>query len=142
MDIPVNYLAVLVAAVANMVVGFAWYGPLFGKTWSQLMGWGEMTPEKMAEKQKAARMSYAISFVGALIMAYVLSHVLFLANAFAPSGFSAGITSGFWMWLGFIAPVTIGSVLWDGKPLKLWYINAGYYLIALLVMGAILGYWQ
>ena len=47
MEIPINYLAVLAAAVSNMVLGFLWYGPLFGKTWSKLMGWGEMTPEKM-----------------------------------------------------------------------------------------------
>lgn len=102
-----------------MVLGFAWYGPLFGKMWSDLMGWGMMSPEQVAEKQKAARPAYAISFVGALLMGYVLSHVLFLANTYSPSGFSAGVTSGFWMWLGFVAPVTVGTVLWDGKPWKL-----------------------
>ncbi|HLD39833.1 MAG TPA: DUF1761 family protein, partial [Candidatus Nanoarchaeia archaeon] len=33
-----NYLAVLVAAIAAYVVGFLWYGPVFGKKWMALMG--------------------------------------------------------------------------------------------------------
>ena len=63
--VDVNYLAVLACGVVAMILGFLWYGPLFGKKWSQLMGWGEMTPELMAEKQKGARKGYAISFVTA-----------------------------------------------------------------------------
>jgi hypothetical protein len=141
-EIPINYLAVLASAIAAMAIGFLWYGPLFGKTWSRLMGWGEMTPEKMAEMQKKARPAYAISFVGSLIMAYVLAHALVFASSYLnASGITAGLTAGFWNWLGFIVPVTIGSVLWDGKPWKLWCINAGYWLVLLLVMGAILALW-
>jgi hypothetical protein len=142
MEIPINYLSVVVAAVSNMVLGFAWYGPLFGKKWASLMGWGAMTSAQLAAKQKAARSSYAISFVGALLMAYVLAHVLVLANVYSGSGLEAGLKSGFGMWLGFVVPVTLGTVLWDGKPWMLWAINSGYFLAALLVMGAILGYWQ
>lgn len=47
--------------------------------------------------------------------------------------------AGFWNWLGFIAPVTLGVVLWEGKPWKLWVLHNAYYLLALLVMGVILG---
>jgi hypothetical protein len=142
MEIPVNYLVVFAAAVSNMVVGFLWYGPLLGKKWAALMGWGSMSAEQVAAKKKMATSSYAISFVGALVMAYVLAHVIFFANVYATGGLHSGLASGFIMWLGFVAPVTIGSVVWDGKPWMLWAINSGYYLAALLVMGAILGYWQ
>ncbi|MBI5456715.1 DUF1761 domain-containing protein [Candidatus Kaiserbacteria bacterium] len=142
MEIPINYLAVLAAAISNMVLGFLWYGPLFGKMWSQLMGWGEMTPEKMAEMQKKARSAYAASFVGALVMSYVLAHAIIFGTTYTQMfGVLGGMTGAFWYWLGFVAPVTVGSVLWDGKPWKLWFINAGYYLAAMLVMGAILGGW-
>lgn len=140
--VDVNYLAIVVSAIAAMIIGFLWYGPVFGKVWSQLMGWGEMTPEKMAEMQKKARPAYAITFVGALVMAYVLAHSLVFANEFlGTSGVSAGLMGAFWNWLGFIVPVTIGTVLWDGKPWKLWFINAGYYLVLLAVMGVILSMW-
>jgi hypothetical protein len=138
-DVIINYVAVAVAAIATMIIGFAWYGPLFGKVWSRLMGWGEMTPEKMKEMQKKAMPAYAVNFVGALVMGYVLAHSLVFASAYLnQSGISAGLMSGFWNWLGFVAPVTLGAALWDGKPLKLWFINAGYYLVVLLTMGAIL----
>jgi hypothetical protein len=57
------------------------------------------------------------------------------------SGVVAGLEAALWSWLGFVAPVSLGAVLWDGKPWKLWFINAGYFLATLLVMGLILGYW-
>lgn len=41
----------------------------------------------------------------------------------------------------FIAPVTLGVVLWEGKPWKLWVLNNGYQLLSLLVMGVILAIW-
>lgn len=125
-----------------MVLGFLWYGPLFGKQWSELMGWGPMTPEKMAEMKKKAMPGYIATFVGALIMAYVLAHGLTFGNVYlGTGGISGGLQGAFWYWLGFIAPVTIGVVFWDGKPWKLWFINAGYYLVGLLVMGLILALW-
>lgn len=142
MEIPINYLAVLAAAVANMVLGFLWYGPLFGKKWSELMGWGIMTPEKMAEMQKKARPAYAATFVTALLMAYVLAHAVIFGSTYTQTfGVLGGMTASFWYWLGIVVPVTIGTVFWDGKPWKLWFINAGYYLVAMLIMGAILGGW-
>lgn len=136
-EVPINYLAVLVAAIASMVIGFVWYGPLFGKQWIALSG---MTPDKI-EAAKAGGMgkAYFLQLVGSLVMAYVLAHALVFAQAYMKvEGVSAGLTTGFWNWLGFIAPVTLGSVLWDGKPWKLWILNNAHYLVALLVMGIIL----
>ena len=143
MDIPINYLAILASGIAAMAIGFLWYGPLFGKMWSDLMGWGVKTPEELAEMQRKARPAYAITFVASLVMAYVLAHALVFASTYLNvSGIWAGLMGGFWNWLGFVAPVTIGTVLWDGKPWKLWFINAGYWLVQLLVMGVILAAWQ
>lgn len=135
--VPINYLAVLLAAISSMVLGFLWYGPLFGKTWMNLSG---LTKEKM-DKAKAKGMSvqYGIAFVGSLVMSYVLAHSLvFAASYFKTSGVSAGLMVGFWNWLGFIAPVTLGIVLWDGKSWKLWILTNAYYLVSLLLMGVIL----
>lgn len=140
MPVSINYLAVLACAIASMSIGSVWYGPLFGKQWIKL---SEMSPEKMqAAKSKGMGKSYALMFVGSLIMAYVLAHALvFAATYLKTSGVSAGLTAGFWNWLGFIAPVTLGTVLWDGKPWKLWILNNAYQLVTLLVMGLILSLW-
>lgn len=138
--VPINYLAVLVATVASMALGFAWYGPLFGQQWMALSG---MTPEKIAaSKEKGMGKMYAIALLGSLVMSYVLAHSLVFASAYMNvSGFAAGVQVGFWNWLGFIAPVTMGSVLWEGKSWRLWAINNGYFFISLLAMGVILAVW-
>lgn len=137
----INYLAVLVAAVVEMVVGFLWYGPVFGKQWMALSG---LTSEKMdAAKAAGMQKTYALMFVGSLVMAYVLAHAVIFASAYTEtSGVSAGLMAGFWNWLGFVAPVTLGTVLWDGKPWKLWTLNNGYYLVSLLLMGIVLAVWM
>jgi hypothetical protein len=138
--VDVNYLAVLASAIASMVIGALWYGPLFGKQWIAMMGW---TEEQMnSAKAKGMGKSYALMFVGSLLMAYVLSHaIIFASDYLAIFGLSAGLTAGFWNWLGFIAPVTLGSVLWENKSWKLWMLNNAYYLVTLLVMGSILSLW-
>lgn len=139
--VPINYLAVVAAAIASMVIGFVWYGPLFGKTWMNLSG---ITPEKM-DPAKAPGMgkTYVLALVGSLVMSYVLAHSLVFAAAYyGMNGVSAGLMSGFWTWLGFIAPVTLAAVLWEGKPWKLWVLTNGYYLVTLLVMGTILSVWE
>ena len=85
---------------------------------------------------------YAIQAVGSLVMSFVLAHSLIFASSYTKtSGVSAGIMTGFWNWLGFIAPVSLGSVLWEGKSWKLYFLNNAYYLVSLIVMGVILSYW-
>ena len=139
----VNWLAVLVCGVASMVLGSLWYGPLFGKMWMEMTGFNNMDPARREEMKKGMVRSYSLAFIGALIMAYILSHVItYASNYNNVSGVSAGLSSAFWMWLGFIVPSSMGMVLWEGKPWKYWFLNASYYLIQLLVFGLILGSWR
>ena len=138
--VQINFLAVITCVVVSMVLGSLWYGPIFGKTWIALMGFTEKDME--AAKAKGMAKSYALMAVGSLVMAYVLAHSLVFAATFLNvSGIGAGLQAGFWNWLGFIAPVTLGTVLWEGKPWKLWMLNNAYYLVLLCVMGTILALW-
>ncbi len=69
--------------------------------------------------------------------------VVFFANEYLKtSGVGAGLMVGFFNWIGFIAPVTIGVVTYEKKPFALWVLNNAYWLISLLVMGIILALWQ
>ncbi len=138
--VPVNYWAVVSAAVASMVLGFVWYGPLFGKLWMKLSG---MNPEQMSSaKAKGMGKNYAITFVGTLLMSFVFSHALVFASAYMNvSGVQAGLSTGFWNWLGFVVPVSLGSVLWENKSWKYWGLGAAYHLAMLLLMGVILAMW-
>lgn len=140
--VPVNYSAILAATVFSIIWGSLWYGPIFGKTWTKLLGWSKSDMEKgMADKSGMMR-SYLLQLVGSLFMVFVLSHSLVFAKAYlGESGVSAGVQTGFWNWIGFIAPATLASVLWEGKPWKLWLIYNGYYLSFLVVAGVLLSVW-
>lgn len=140
--VPLNYLAVLACGVSAMVLGSLWYGPFFGKPWMKIMGIS--MPDKMSAKVKNEMMrSYSLMFIGSLVTAGVLAHVLVFASTYTKtSGIEAGLSAGFWSWLGFVAPMSMGSVLWEKKPWTLWYINAGYWLVLLCLMGVILSLWK
>ena len=79
MQVEVNYFGVLLSAVASMAVGFLWYGQLFGKQWMKLKGY---TAEDLKKEQKQMGKYYGMSFVLALLTAFVLSHVMTLSMSF------------------------------------------------------------
>ena len=133
----VNYLAVLVSAIISMIIGFLWYGPLFGKQWMALMGFKVKDMEKA--KEKGMMTSYLAAFIGALLMAFVLAHVIV---AFEATTILEGIQGGFWVWLGFIVTTMLGSVLWEGKSIKLFWLNSIHSLVVLAITGAILAVWR
>lgn len=137
MEVQVNYLAVLLAAVASMVLGFLWYSPmLLGKAWMKERG---LTAETIKKEQQGMGMLYGLSFVVALITAYVLSHVMTMAvNFFHMPLLNTGLTSAFWMWLGFVMPVQATATIFGNHNFKLFAIDTGYQLGSLLLMGVVL----
>src|SRR3989338_4782125 len=52
-----------------------------------------------------------------------------------------GVQLGFWLWLGIAAPLQLGMVLWEGKPVKLYLINTGHTLFNLVLVCAVLAVW-
>lgn len=126
----VNLTAVVVAGVSAMVTGSIWYGPLFGKDWMKLSGL-KKDDVKKSEMPKL----YGIMFLGSLVEAYILSMFIHYGGAYTLLN---GIKTGVWAWLGFVGTVMLGNYLFARKPLKLYFIDAGYALVNLVVMGAIL----
>src|SRR6185436_6751634 len=95
-EIPINYWAVLVCGVISMVWGYLYYGPLFGKLYSKEMGFDAMDPAKRAELMKGMGKNYFITFISALVMAWVLAHaVVFSSSYMEMSGAKAGLITGF-----------------------------------------------
>jgi hypothetical protein len=131
--IPIHFFAILGAAVAKMVLGALWYSPaLFVKPWQRLTG---ITDEQMKAGMTEA---LVVDFIGSLVMAFVLAHVVRYAGA---TSALQGLAVGFFCWLGFVAVATISTVTYERKPFKLFLLGNGYLLIALLAMGAILAVW-
>lgn len=139
--VPVNYFAVLVAAIVAIVLGILWYGVLFGKQWMELLG---ATPDQLQKaREKGKSKEYTIQAFAALVMSYMLQHAVVFTSAYLSlSGVAAGVFVGVGAWMGFAAPVTLGMVLWEGKSWKYGGIVSGYYLATFIVMATILSVWR
>jgi hypothetical protein len=134
MEVHVNYLAVLVAAIANYLLATIWYGAIFAKTWQKLTGITDMKPSPV---------NVVLVFIGSLVLSYVLYHSIAFGDAYVKmSGISGGLMGGFFGWLGYIAPVTLCTKLYEKKPWGLWLLDNTFWLLSLLLMGAILSVWM
>jgi uncharacterized protein DUF1761 len=135
-----NWLAILVAAISTMVLGFLWYSPLlFAKAWTREMGYDPNDKAKMDEMRKSAGPAYAGSFVASLISAFTLALIL---HGMRAESLHFGLMASFHIWLGFVATVQFTGALFAKQSMKLFAINTGYQLVCFLAMGAILVLWK
>lgn len=132
----VNIWAVLVAGALNMVIGFLWYGPLFGKAWAKMLGdVGEVTKNIMIR-------AFVIQFIGSILFAFVLANNLIAwRDAYNVTGAWAGAMGSFWQWLGLIATYGVISVIYERRPWKFYFINVGFYLVWMIVAGVLIEVW-
>jgi uncharacterized protein DUF1761 len=127
----INYLAVVVAAVLNMAVGALWYSPLlFAKQWLAATGKKDMGNPGPG---------YAITTLGSLVMALILAYVAGQVDA---TTFGAGVKIGLIAWAGFVATTYAANYVFEGRSLKLYAINTGYFLVTLVLMGGLLAAWH
>jgi hypothetical protein len=133
----VNYLAVLVAAIAVFVLGWLWYSPfLFYKPLMRARG---LDPAAAAAAGAMPAGKLAIEFLRCFVLAYVIAHfvaLLGVSNWFIAAHF------GILLWIGFPVVLLTGSVLWEHVPVKVAAIHAGDWLVKLLVIPIILSVWH
>ena len=135
-----NWVAILVAAISTMVVGFLWYSPLlFAKPWMREMGCDPNDKAKIEEMRKGAAAAYSGSFVASLLSAFTLALIL---HGLKAEDLHFGIMASFHIWLGFVATVQFTGALFMKQSMKLLAINTGYQLVCYLVMGSILTAWK
>lgn len=125
----VNWIGVILAAIANMIIGSLWYSPyLFGKEWAEA--------QKMDIRTLVATpLHYAGAFLISLLTAFVLAVLL---HKFGIVSYENAFTLAFWIWLGFVATTHFSGVLWAKRPLKSYLIDTAYALLSFLVMAAVL----
>ena len=129
-SIQIDWLAVVIAAALNMVIGFVWYSKaLFSKEWMKLAD----VKESEMKKRKGAIFWEAVA---SLVIAYFLA---FFEGYLNVTTVSDGAFVGFCAWLGFVATTQSAKITWEGKSLKLFFIESGYRLLAFLVMGGVIG---
>ncbi|KNZ32176.1 MAG: hypothetical protein AD742_13865 [Methylibium sp. NZG] len=135
-QIEINFIAIAIAVVLNFFIGYAWYGPLFGKAWNRALGRTESHAAQGADLAKGL----VANIVGAFLLAFVLANNI---GAWTPASWgvqaagyspvSQALQAAFFTWLGFIVPPVLNSTVWEGRRWSLFGINGGYYLVSLLV---------
>jgi len=132
----INYWAIVVAALAYFFLGGVWY-TLLTEQWLRALG---TTKEEIMARAGGSDspVPYITSFLCNLLVAYVLWWVI---NATGRSSAMRGMHIGLLMWLGFVATTLLTEYSFEVRPHSLFAINAGYPLIGMVIMGAILGAW-
>jgi hypothetical protein len=131
-----NYLAVLIAAVVAWIAGAVWYMSL-AKPWRTAIG---ISPEKMEElkKRPGAHLPFIYVFVAELIMAWVLAGLMGHLGSGQVTLLN-GVISGAFCWLGFVLTTIVVNNSFAMRSAQLIWIDGGYWLVALVLMGGIIG---
>jgi hypothetical protein len=133
----INFLAVLVAALASFALGAAWYSPvLFSKAWQKGVG---LSDETLMSKNIA--LIFGSSFLLILVMDFGLA-VILQGHAGRDVSATSGALYGFLIGMFFIATSIGINMLYQRKSFTLWAIDAGYQVLYLALSGAILGAWR
>lgn len=130
----VDFLAVLLAATANFIVGGLWYSDLaLGKNWAKEM---ELSPDDQ-EKNRSP-----VALVGAFVHALVSA--LFLAILIEATGWSGNIFVGAYLGLfvcvGFVVTSMATNFIFDRKSVELTWIIFRHHMLSFMVTGAVIGW--
>src|SRR2546423_13517339 len=111
----VNYLAVIVAAVIAIVIGFAYYAPqVMGNRWMSYLG------TTRAQLGNPAPTGMAAGVIASLLNAWVLA---VLARSLGGATIAGGAVLGLICWLGIIGAVTPPEVAVPQHSLGLLVVN-------------------
>lgn len=121
----INIVAVVIAGVLSMVLGFLWYGPmLFANAWMKEIG---LTPEKIGS---GPGIGYALTFVAALVSAAVTS---LLVHRLGITKVEDGAFFGVLVAVGYMGTTFASNYIFGQKSMKLYLIDAGYQFFNILI---------
>jgi hypothetical protein len=125
----ISYVWIVIAAIIQWLFGGLWYGVIFRKSWTKLIG---LAP---GEKPKNWIFALASGFLACLLLSFIMAHI------FAMTGvrvFGEGFSVGVACWLGFMAPPLFAQHVFEGRRANLFVINAAYWLMAMGIGSAVL----
>ena len=133
----INHLAVILAVVASMVVGFVFYLPaVFGRRWMEMVGYSEESVEG------GSPIVYPVVIVASLVTAYALAGVTFLSHEFYGGSFLlSALVSAWILWLSFTVARMLVHDLFDTRTLQITALTALNELITVTAMALIIGLW-
>ncbi len=127
----ISWIAVVIAAVLAFVWGAAYYGAL-SAPWQRA---GRID----AVQARPGPALLAVTFVCELVAAAVLASFMIGLGRMTLTG---GLAVGFFAWLGFILASMAMNHRYQGYGWDLTAIDGGHWLGAMLIMGAVIGWWS
>lgn len=127
-----NWWAIIVASLIAFVIGWPWYGPLFGKAWLDALG-------KTADEIQPSPKPFIISLVTTLITSITMA---MLVSALEITVWWDGAFLGAVLGVGFIVASNVSDAAFCGWRWKLVVIQSGYRLVYAIIMGGIIGGWH
>ncbi|WP_342513010.1 DUF1761 domain-containing protein [Sporosarcina sp. FSL K6-1522] len=128
----ISILAIVLAVVANMVIGALWYSPvLFANIWMKSLG-------RAAEEIHAGsnpNIGYGFTTFAGILSAIVLSLFITMLDSVTIGG---GALIGFLAGLGIASARELSPTFFEGRKYTLFFISAGYHTVSLTVMGIII----
>ena len=132
-SVDINVLAVAVAAIFAFGLGSLWYSPvMFGKAWARLIGRGDDMGSI------GARHIITLIIIALVSATALAAFVSWSSAANAGEGAIVGIIVA----LAFQATYAVNMVLFERRPLELFFINNGYGVVSFAVQGGILASWS
>ena len=132
----INWIAVAVAVVAAFLIGGLWYGVIFSKAWVRLHRYSEEQVKAMAKTQaRSFGIFIIVDFIAAVVMALLVGNL-------GIASLRDGLLLGFLIWLGFTLVDEAKQNAAHHRPMSAFLIDAGFSLVSLLAMGAIIGAWR
>ncbi|MEC9369616.1 MAG: DUF1761 domain-containing protein [Pseudomonadota bacterium] len=125
----INYLAVVLAAVAGFFVGWPWY-MAFGKYWAAALG---KDPNKPPKPTPAP---FIILIAAELVLAFVLAGLI---GHMGEVTLKTGLISAAFAWAGFVLTTMVANHAFQGFGRNLTLVDGGHWLAVMLVMGAVIG---
>lgn len=132
LGVEINWLAVPVAALVSVFIGWLWYAPfLFGNLWMRGVG-------KSLEQVKA---DFHPGMIGGAFLVGCVTAVLLSAfiGWLQTGGWFRGAYVGFYAGIGFVATTFAVNDIFEKRPFTLWLVNATHHVFALTAMGAVIG---
>lgn len=134
--LPINLIAVLIAAVAAFIVGFLFHGPLFGKLWMRLANITPTGNEKFSDMVPQMLWNLLANVFSAYTLAVV--YLFGTYSAYINESVWGGVCVGLIVWFGFTVTSTSMDTIWMGKKVKLWLFEVVSSAVVFMVMGAII----
>lgn len=134
---PSDFLAIVLAALANFGVGMFWYSPAgFMKTWMKAMK-GTFIGFEDRMKHTSMVKTMGLGLAGTLLQSLVLLMII-RWYTLTPTWWE-GAFAAFWMWLGFVFVTQVTSYVYEHNSRTIFTVGTTYQLVAMVVMGAVLG---